>query len=102
MSHYGQMPEQCIAPSEIKAIVRGYIVTNFLFGDGASLNDSASLLEAGALDSTGVMEMVAFLEDRFGIVVKDVDLVPENLDSVDRIATFVAAATTAQMAGGTP
>lgn len=69
--------------------IRDYIVTNFLFGDGAALSDDASLVEAGALDSTGVLELVAFIEEHFGIAIDDRDLVPENLESISRIAAFV-------------
>ena len=74
----------------IAAAVRTYIRDNFLFGGGAQLNDSASLLEAGVIDSTGAMELVAFLETQFGIGVDDRDLVPENLDSIDAITSFVS------------
>lgn len=74
----------------IAAVVRTYIRENFLFGGDAHLSDSASLLEAGVIDSTGAMELVAFVETRFGIAVDDRDLVPENLDSIDAIAAFVS------------
>lgn len=81
--HSSSMPEQVVGK------VRNYIVDNFLFGDGTGLSNSQSLLEAGALDSTGVIELVAFLEEAFGIAIRDHDLVPDNLDSIDRIARFV-------------
>ncbi len=74
---------------KIAGVVRAYVRDNFLFGNDAQFTDSTSLLEAGIIDSTGAMELVAFLETEFGIVVDDRDLVPENLDSVDAIATFV-------------
>lgn len=76
-------------PEQVSAVVRGYIVDNFLFGDGQGLNNSGSLLEAGALDSTGVIELVGFLEETFGIPIRDEDLVPENFDAIDRITRFV-------------
>ena len=70
--------------------IRQFILSSFLFTDDESkLNTSDSLLEQGVMDSTGVLELVAFLEQQFGIAVDDADLVPENLDSVDRIAAFV-------------
>lgn len=69
--------------------VRDYIRANFLFGNDKGISDETSLLEAGVLDSTGVMELVAFLEERFGITIGDEDLVPENLDSICRIAALV-------------
>lgn len=91
-----QTSASAAATSDIGKTVRDYIVTNFLFDDGSSLQDDQSLLEAGALDSTGVMELVAFLEDHYGIPIRDQDLVPENLDSIERIARFVATRKTEQ------
>ena len=76
--------------NEIKATVRAYIVESFLMGgDGAALRDDASLLEEDVLDSTGVLELVAFLEERYGVAVADEELLPENLDSLDAIAAYV-------------
>jgi acyl carrier protein len=70
--------------------IRQFILTNFLFSsDEALLQSDESLLDRGILDSTGVLELVAFLETRFGIRVADDELVPENLDSVMRIASFI-------------
>lgn len=76
----------------IKNDVRAFIVENFLFGDAAQAPaDDASLIENDVIDSTGVLELVAFIEERFGVVMADVDIVPANLDSLDRIAAFVTA-----------
>jgi len=70
--------------------VHEYIVERFLFGvDGHRLSHHDSLLEKGLLDSTGVLEVVMFIEQRYGITVDDHELIPDNLDSVDRIASFV-------------
>ncbi len=70
--------------------VRQYVIDNFLFGRGGdSLKDDDSFLEKGIVDSTGMMEMVAFLEKTYGIKVLDKDLVPDNLDSIGRIVKFV-------------
>jgi acyl carrier protein len=76
--------------STLKAEVRGFVVKNFLFGQEDGLQDEASLLEQGIMDSTGVLELVAFLEKELGVKVEDAELVPENLDSVEAIAAFVA------------
>jgi acyl carrier protein len=70
--------------------IRDYIVSNFLFGDESSLKDDTSFMESGILDSTGVLELVTFLESTFAIKVKDQEMVPENLDSLNRVSTFVA------------
>jgi acyl carrier protein len=70
--------------------IRSFILTSFLFTDDESkLKNHDSLLEQGIMDSTGVLELVGFLESQFGIKVADDELVPENLDSVDRIVAFV-------------
>ena len=72
--------------------IREFVITNFLFGrQGADLADSQSFLDSGIIDSTGVLELVSFLEERFGITVGDRELLPENLDSVDNAARFIAA-----------
>jgi acyl carrier protein len=74
---------------DIKTRVRAYITDNFLFGQDDDLKDEASLLSRGVLDSTGVLELVMFLEQTFGIGVEDDELVPENLDSLNAIAAYV-------------
>jgi acyl carrier protein len=71
--------------------IREFVISNFLFGQRrGSLQDDESFLENGIIDSTGVLELVAFLEQRFGIAVGDRELIPENLDSVTNAAGFVA------------
>ncbi len=76
--------------SQIQEEVTSFIVTNFLFGkvDEAPL-PSDSFMETGLIDSTGILQVVVFLEDKYGITVGDEDLVPSNLDSVENIAKFV-------------
>jgi acyl carrier protein len=70
--------------------IREFVVTNFLFGqEGTGLTEDQSLLESGVIDSTGVLELVAFLEQQYGITVGDRELLPENLDSIQNIAKFV-------------
>ena len=70
--------------------VRTFIEENFLFRDALSdLSDTDSLLESGAIDSTGILELVAFLESDFPIVMSDAEIVPDNLDSIASIAGYV-------------
>ena len=70
--------------------IRRFLSENFLLGDDpAGLPVSASLIEAGVIDSTGVLELVGFLEETFDIRIRDDELVPENLDTVDNIVRFV-------------
>lgn len=76
--------------SQIRAGIRSYILENLLFtSDGAELADDASLLDRGIVDSTGVLEIVLYLEEQFAIKVKDGDMLPENFDSVDNMVRFV-------------
>jgi acyl carrier protein len=74
---------------EIKQQVRSFVTTNFYVPDPAQLADEASLLDQGIIDSTGVLEVISFLEDTFGITVEDGEMLPENLDSIERITAFV-------------
>jgi len=66
-----------------------YIIDNFLFGDDKGFDDSVSFLESGILDSTGILEVIGFLEEQFGIKVKDNELVPENLDSITNLEGYL-------------
>ena len=70
--------------------IRQFVVENFLAGkEDPSLKNEDSLLESRIIDSTGVMELLEFIEDEYGIAVEDAELTPENFDSVTRVATFV-------------
>lgn len=69
--------------------IRAFIVENFLLGKDSGFDNGESLLESGVIDSTGIMHVVAFLEERFGITVEDEDMIADNLESVNRIAAFV-------------
>ena len=74
----------------IRSAIRNFIEENFLFQIGdQNLADNQSLLEAGVVDSTGVLELVAFLEDTFHLQIADKDIIPQNLDTVDAINAFV-------------
>ena len=80
---------------QIREQLRRFIVENFLFGQDTGFQDSDSFLEHGIIDSTGVLELVGFLEQRFGMSLQDGDLVPDNLDSIDRLAAFIRSRTRA-------
>ena len=76
----------------IETDVREFVTDNFLFGrTNVSLDGDDSLLEEGLIDSTGVLELVTFIEDRFDVTVEDDELVPDNLDSINRLITFIEA-----------
>ena len=73
-----------------EAAVRNYILENYLFTDDQSaLNSEDSLLEKGVLDSTGILEVIYFLEETFEIKIDDEEMIPENLDSVNNIVAFI-------------
>ncbi len=71
---------------ETKQRVREFITSNFFVSDAARLTDDASLLDLGVVDSTGVLEIIGFLEQAFAVQVEDDEIVPANLDSIVRIA----------------
>ena len=73
-----------------KGKIRGFILDNFMFGASSQdLDDNASFLDTGIIDSTGVMELIGFLEEEFEITIEDTELIPDNLDSVNRVARFL-------------
>ena len=75
---------------DISATIRRFIGENFMFREEVeALPDNASLLDAGIIDSTGVLELVCFLESTFGIEIADEEMLPENLDSVAAISSYV-------------
>jgi len=81
---------------DIREGIRSFLTENFLLsGNGFTLGDDDSLLDAGIVDSTGVLELILLIEETFGIEVADEEVVPENLDSVNRIAAYVEKKTTA-------
>ncbi len=71
--------------------IRSYILDNFLFTDDQSkLLNSDSFLEKNLVDSTGILEIITFIEEEFKLTVDDDEMVPENLDSVDNLIAFIA------------
>ena len=74
---------------EIKENVKTFIRDSFLFDSSAQIGDNDSLLEKGIIDSTGVLELILYLEEQFGIKIDDEEVIPENLDSVSNIETFI-------------
>lgn len=84
-----------IAPGEdlepTRYAIRRYLLENFLFSeDPSAIADDDSLLKLGIIDSVGALEIALFLEENFGIVVAPVEMLPQNLDSVDNLVAFVA------------
>jgi len=75
--------------NDISAKVRNYIVATFLFGEGSKLGDETSFMENSILDSTGMLELINFVEQEFSISIDPSELVPDNLDSIKNITTFI-------------
>jgi acyl carrier protein len=74
---------------QIKNEIRKFIMENFLLDGEVNLSEEDSLLEKGIIDSTGVLELVAFIEETYSFKIKDEELVPENLDSIKNISQFI-------------
>ena len=75
---------------EIRSQLRTFILENYLFTeDQNALSDTQSFLKAGILDSMGILELIAFLEEELGVMAATVAMVPENLDSIDNLMTFI-------------
>lgn len=76
--------------SEIISVITGFIRENFIAGrSDVTLDPDQSLIESGIMDSTGVLELVEFLESTYGIRVEDEELVPENLETINNILKFL-------------
>ncbi|MBI5759806.1 MAG: acyl carrier protein [Planctomycetales bacterium] len=74
----------------IQQTLRNFVTENFLFGQGGdSFSNQDSFLESGIIDSTGVLELVTFLESEYKVSIADDELVPDNLDSIDRLLAFI-------------
>ena len=73
----------------IKEKIKTFVVDNFTFGDESMVSYSESFLESGIIDSTGILELVEFLETEFSITIDDEELIPENLESIEKIALFL-------------
>lgn len=79
-----------ITKTDTREQIRSFLAENFLLSsDGFTLDDDASLLEAGVVDSTGVLEVILFVEETFGVEVADDEIVPDNFDTVNKMAAYI-------------
>ena len=69
--------------------LRTFVIDNYLFGEQGRLENDDSFMESGIIDSTGILELVRFLESEFGVKVLDEELIPDNLDSINKIVAFM-------------
>jgi acyl carrier protein len=83
-------PQKAGLVMSIKQQVRQFILSNYLFTeDESKLSDAESLMQSGTMDSTGILELIMFLEETFDIKVGDDEMVPTNLDSVVNVVSFI-------------
>jgi len=82
--------------ADIRKKLREFIKNNFLLGNDSSLTDDDSFMGKGIVDSTGILEVVSFVEENFDFKLPDEDLMPENLDSINNLVKYVTARTSAQ------
>lgn len=76
--------------ADLKTRIRAFVIDHFLFGETNGLKDDTLFIEEGIIDSTGVMELVMFLEKEFAIHVADDELIPENLNSIANISEYLS------------
>jgi len=69
--------------------IRKYVIENFLFGDDSQLEEDTSFLESGIIDSTGILELIEFIEGTYHMRIDDEELIPENLDSIRNVVEFL-------------
>ncbi len=69
--------------------IREFIVENFLFGDGGQVSNETNFFEKGIIDSTGILELVSYIEETYNLTIEDEDLVPENFSSLNTLAAFL-------------
>ncbi len=75
---------------QLKSEIRNFIIENYLYGqDGNDFADDTSFLEKGIIDSTGVLELVSFVQEKYGISVADEELIPDNFDSIQNLSDFI-------------
>jgi acyl carrier protein len=75
----------------VESEIREYVLENYLFTDDPqALSNKDSFLDKGIIDSTGILEVIAFIEETYDVEVEDEEMIPENLDSVDNIVAFIA------------
>lgn len=76
--------------NEVAQTISSFVIDKLLLGRKIDLAGTKSFLDAGIIDSTGVLELISFLEDTYGLHIEDADMVPANLDSLDNLVRFVA------------
>ncbi|MFA5118301.1 MAG: acyl carrier protein [Candidatus Omnitrophota bacterium] len=83
-------PMEALPEGQIKKDMKNFIKENFLLGNDSTLNDDDSFMAKGIIDSTGILEVVSFVEKTFGFRIEDDELLPDNLDSLNNLTSFIA------------
>jgi acyl carrier protein len=86
----------------IEQQVRGFIGENYLFGRAEQLKNTDSFLDDGILDSTGILQLIGFLGERFGIIVEDEEVTTDNLDSIDKVTAYLGRKLNGSLKGQAP
>lgn len=73
----------------IRKEIRQYVFENFILGEDEDLSDDESFLETGLIDSTGILELITFVEETYDIEIEDEEMIPDNLDGIAKVADFV-------------
>ena len=92
----GGMKVAVMNEADMRRKLREFIKNNFLLGNDSNLTDDDSFMGKGIVDSTGILEVVSFVEENFGFKLPDEDLMPENLDSINNLVKYVTARASAQ------
>jgi acyl carrier protein len=82
-------PMETMSDVDIKKNLRNFIKQNFLLGNDANLKDDDSFMGKGIVDSTGILEVVSFVEATFNVKIEDEEMLPENLDSINQLIIFI-------------
>jgi acyl carrier protein len=85
---------------DVRRQIRSFLEENFLFGQEYSLTDSDSFLDAGILDSTGILQLIGFLATTYSVTVEDEEVTPDNLDSIEKISAYLHRKRNGAGAGG--
>ena len=75
---------------QVKSEIENFIVENFLYGQDDGFGDDVSFMAKGLLDSTGILELVAFVEERYEISMEDDELIPDNFDSITKLSNYIS------------
>lgn len=76
--------------SEVRETIKAFIIENFLFGSDEGIKNDTSFMEEGIIDSTGILELIDFIEEEYSISVEDDEMIPENLDSLNNVVAYLS------------